>query len=95
MVSMDASLPILPSELRDAIDAQGGSPLYLHDDRTNKVYVLMEEVSSESLNDDEIRRLIAEADEDIARGDVAPLDMDQIKREGRRLLAERQLRRKS
>ena len=92
---MDASLPPLPPELRDALNAQGGSPLYIRDEETQKVYSLMEEPADFVMDDDYIREMIREADEDIAAGRVEPWEVDSIKREGRRLLAERQARKTS
>ncbi|MBL9165955.1 MAG: hypothetical protein JNL18_24755 [Planctomycetaceae bacterium] len=89
---MDASITQLPVQLRDALDAQGGAPLYLRDDQTQKEYVLFERHIVAPVDDDYLRRLLAEADEDIARGDVAPFDAEEIMREGRRLFAERQAR---
>ena len=89
---MDASIPQLPAQLRDALDAQGGARLFLRDDETQRVYVLIEEGAA-AVDDEYLRRLLAEADEDIARGDVAPLDMEEVRREGRRILAERQAQR--
>jgi hypothetical protein len=89
---MDASMTQLPVQLRDALNAQGGAPLYLRDDQTQKVYVLMEQHLVAPVDDDYLRQLLAEADEDIARGDVAPFDVEEILREGRRQLAERQAR---
>lgn len=89
---MDA-LPIsMPAELRNALHAQGGAPLHFLDDETQKVYVLVEEPVSDPIDDDYIRHLLKEALEDEARGDVGPLDIEEIKREGRRILALRQAR---
>lgn len=82
----------LPVQLRDALDAQGGAPLYLRDDQTQKEYVLMERHLVEPVDDEYLRRLIREADEDVAQGRVDVWDAEEIKREGRRILAERQAR---
>ena len=92
---MDASHISLPPELRTALDAQGGAPLFIRDDQTQKLYVLTEETPAGLVDDEYLRGLLAEADEDVARGDVGPLDMEEIKREGRRMLAERQARRRT
>lgn len=92
---MDASLPPLPPELRDALDAQGGSPLYIRDEQTQKVYSLVEEPANFVIDNEYLREKLREADEDIAAGRVEPWEIDSIKQEGRRLLAERQARKRS
>lgn len=90
---MDASITQLPVQLRDALDAQGGAPLYIRDDQTQKEYVLVERHIVAPVDDDYIRQLLREADDDVAQGRVEPWDPESIKREGRRLLAEREARR--
>lgn len=85
----------LPAELRPILLAQGAEPLRLFDDETHKVYVLVEQPPGAVLSDDDVRRLLAEADEDIACGDVAPFNMEEIKAEARRLFEERRARREA
>ena len=87
---METSYTPLPAELRSILNSQGGEPLHLVDNETQKVYVLIEQSASMGLDDDAIRRLLAEADEDIANGRVAPLDMETIKAEARRIFEKRQ-----
>jgi hypothetical protein len=83
----------LPPELRTALDAQGGLPLHIHDHETQKIYLLMEQGTLPSFDEQELQRLLQPALDDEARGDVALLDMDAIKNEGRRILARRQAQR--
>jgi hypothetical protein len=90
---MDASHISLPPELRTALDAQGGQPLQVWDDESQKLYLIIEEASLRPIDDDFLREALREADEDIAQGRVGPWDVEEIKREGRRILAERQARR--
>lgn len=80
----------LPPELRIALDAQGGQPLQIWDGENQKLYLLIEEADLRPIDDDDIRLLLQEALDDEARGDYGPLDMEEIKREGRRILAQRQ-----
>ncbi len=87
---MDASHISLPPELRTALQAQDGQPLQIWDDENQKVYLLIEETDFCPIDDDFIRRGLQEALDDEARGDYGPLDMEEIKREGRRILALRQ-----
>jgi hypothetical protein len=79
----------LPAELRPLLSTLGDEPLYLRDGETQRVFVLVEQAPAPPLDDDHLRRLLAEADEDIARGDVALLDMEEIKAEGRRIYEQR------
>ncbi len=90
---MEASHISLPPELRSALDAQGGAPLHIHDRETQKVYLLMEEGTLPSFDEQELQRLLQPALEDEARGDVALLDMDAIKREGQTVVVRRQAQR--
>jgi hypothetical protein len=65
------------------------------DDQTQKVYVVIEENFNLPVDDAYLRRLLEEADEDIRNGDVADWDVEEIKAEGRKLLAERQAKRQA
>jgi hypothetical protein len=86
---METSYTPLPHELRSILTSCGDEPLHLIDNVTNKVYVLVEDPSPPPMHDDYIRKLLAEADEDIARGDVDLLDMEEIKAEARRIYEQR------
>ncbi len=86
---MENAYTPLPAELRPILLSQGAEPLRLFDDETHKVYVLVEQPPAPTMDDDDIRRLLAEADEDIARGDVAEWDLDEIKTEARRIFEAR------
>jgi hypothetical protein len=78
---MDASLP---PQLREALDAQGGTPLYLRDEQTQKLYMLIEE-EAPAVSDEYLLEMLCPAIEEEARGEVGPLDMDEIKRDARRI----------
>ena len=86
---METTYTPLPAELRPILMSRGDEPLHLIDDQTQKVYVLVEHTPAPPMDDDYIRKLLAEADEDIARGDIAELDLNEIKVEARRLFAKR------
>lgn len=47
----------------------------------------------EPVDDEYLRRLIREADKDVSQGRVELWDAEELKRKGRRILAERQARR--
>lgn len=81
----------MPAELQQAIDPSG-APVRLWDDRSQKYYLLIEE-TNDLLDDDYIRRGLREAMEDVEQGRVGDWDVEEIKREGRRVLAEREARR--
>ena len=88
------ALPIsLPIELRNARDAQNGKPLHLLDNESQKVYVVIEQPTLNPIDDAYIRRALREALEDEARGDVGPWDVEEIQREGRRILSQRRAQR--
>jgi hypothetical protein len=86
---METTYTPLPAELRPILMSRGDEPLQLFDEQTQKVYVLVEQPPAPPMDDDHIRKLLAEADEDIARGDVALLDIEEIKAEARRLYEQR------
>jgi hypothetical protein len=86
---MEQSFTPLPAELRPILLAQGDEPLRLFDDETHKVYVLVEQPPATAIDEDHVRKLLVEAYEDVANGNVAPLNMDDIKAEARRIFEER------
>lgn len=86
---MDTPYTPLPPELRPLLAARGDEPVYLRDGETQRVFVLVEHAAAHSVDDERIRQLLAEADEDIARGDVSEWNVDQIKADARRAFAER------
>jgi len=90
---MDTVTLQLSPELRHALQLNGGGPLQIQDAETEKVYLLVEQGIVSDIDDEEMRDLIQEALDDEARGDVAPFDMEEIKRKGREILARRQARR--
>lgn len=86
---METTYTPLPAELRPLLSTLGDEPLYLRDGETQRVFVLVEHAPAPPMDDDTIRKLLAEADEDIARGDVDLLDIEEIKAEGRRMYEQR------
>jgi hypothetical protein len=61
------------------------------EDPTTRVhYHLIQYEPAAAVDDDYIREMLAEAQADIDRGDVAKWDAEEIKREGRKLLAKKQ-----
>lgn len=86
---METTYTPLPAELRPLLPTHDGEPLRLLDGQTQKVYLLVEKHDVDIHDDDYIRALLREAEEDIANGDVAPLDMGEIKAEARRIFEQR------
>jgi hypothetical protein len=86
---METTYTPLPAELRPLLSALGDEPLYLRDGETQRVFMLVEHAPPSTLDDDHLRKLLAEADEDIARGDVSEWNADEIKAEARRIFADR------
>jgi hypothetical protein len=72
------------------LQRSAGEPLHIAVKESNKVYLVVEQGVIPSLDEDYIRRGLAQADESIARGDVKEWDVEEIKAAGRELLAERQ-----
>ena len=79
----------LPPELRTALLSQAGEPLQIWDEQSQKTYLLVEQVRQPPMDEDYLRELLRPALEDEAQGNVGLLDIDAIKQEGRRILAQR------
>ena len=78
--------PKLTPELRAALSQHPVGPIQFEDETAAEpVYLvrLADIPSLQSLVDDRIRQKLAEADAAIAAGDVAELDVEDIKRRGR------------
>lgn len=73
-----------------ALRSKPGEPIHVLVKETNKVYLVVEEGSIPTLDDDYIRRGLAKAAESIADGDIHDWDPDEIKLAGREFLAQRQ-----
>jgi hypothetical protein len=68
---------------------QCGLPLHVQVRETNKVYLVIEEGTIPTLDDDYIRQGLEHAAAQIERGEFADWDMEEIKAAGRALLEER------
>ena len=86
---MDAQPLPLPPELVHALAVNGGQPLRFEHPESLKVYQLVEEHVEMHLDDEYVNRMLAEGIAAADAGQVVPWDPERIKREGRRLLAER------
>jgi len=84
-----STLPALTSEMRQALDANGGLPIQVTDPQTQKVYLLVEQEPSDKAYEDYVRRELDRGLEDIEAGRIVAWDPDRIKREGRERLAAR------
>jgi hypothetical protein len=80
-------LPLTPEQIA-AIQAEGGFAR-CQDPTTHVHYHLIQFEPSTTIDDDYIREKLAEAQADVDRGDVAEWDPEEIKREGRELLAKK------
>ncbi len=72
------------------LQRSAGEPLHIAVRENNKVYLVVEQGVIPSLDEDYIRRGLAQAADSIARGDVKDWNVEEIKAAGRELLAERQ-----
>ncbi len=78
--------PKMTPEIRTALRQQPAGPTQLEDDASSEpVFVvrLSDITDLRSKLDDRIRQKLAEADADIADGNIAPWDPEDIKRRGR------------
>ncbi len=80
--------PLTPEQLA-AVNAGGGFAR-CEDPDTHAVYHLIQEGESRRLSDDYFREKLAEADADVAKNGLQPLDMGAIKAEFERRLLARQ-----
>jgi hypothetical protein len=79
----------LPPEFSQAIASNGGQPLVFEDLETSRIYKLVEVPVKVTLDEAYVNERLDEAIVAIEAGQVVPWDPERIKREGRRLLAER------
>jgi hypothetical protein len=85
-------LPLTPEQIA-AVQAGGGFAC-CEDPATHTVYHLIQQDEPPTLDDDYFREKLAEADADIAKNGLQPLNMEAIKAEfERRLLARQNLQR--
>ena len=83
-------LPLTPEQIA-AVQAGGGFAC-CEDPATHTVYHLIQQDEPPTLDDDYFRVKIAEADEDIAKHGLQPLDMSAIWRQVQNRLAEREVK---
>ena len=86
-MEMPYPVPLTPEQLA-AINAGGGFAR-CEDPTTHVHYHLIQYEPAATIDDDYIREKLAEAQADVDRGDVGEWDPEEIKREGRELLAKR------
>ena len=78
--------PKMTPEIRSALRQRPAGPVQLDDESSSEpVFVvrLSDITDLQSKLDDRIRQKLAEADADIAAGDVAPWDAEDVKQRGR------------
>jgi hypothetical protein len=85
-----AAYPPMPADLSLLVRSNSGEPLRFVDKETHKIYVVVEQPESVDFDDSTWRNLIQPALDEESRGDVGPLDFEDIKRRGREILARRQ-----
>jgi hypothetical protein len=83
-MDIDCQTPLTPEQL-SAVAANGGWAR-VKDPNTQRVFVITEEIPP-TVDDDYIREKLAEAEAQSLRGEVAELDMDEIRAELRSRLA--------
>lgn len=78
--------PKITPEIRNALRQHPAGPVQLDDESSNEpVFVvrLSDITDLQSKLDERVRQELAEADADIADGNVAPWDAEEVKRRGR------------
>ncbi len=81
--------PKITPEIRTALNQHPVGPIQLDDESSNEpifVVRLGDIADLQATVDDRIRQKLAEADADIAAGDIAPWDAEDVKRRGRERL---------
>jgi len=87
---MDISdLELTPAQ-RQALLAQPDAPVYISDQQTRKIYMLVEKGRFPELEEEYIRDRLEEGFAAIERGDVEEWDSASIKAEGRQILKRQQ-----
>ena len=76
--------PRLTDEMRHALAAHPGSPIYVCDDQSQQIYVLVPREQYAQLQEDCIRRELQVAFDQADRGEWEELDMDAIIAEANR-----------
>jgi hypothetical protein len=86
LIEMDSFLqtPLTPDQLA-AVEAGGGYARF-EDPRTHEIYHLIRQGTASAIDDDYIRRKLAEAQSDVDQGKVAAWNVDEFKSELRRTI---------
>ena len=74
--------PQLSPELRQALAASPDHPVRIEDEQTQRVYFVVSQEQVRHLLEAELRRELQVGYDDIARGDLVPFDVEDIKRRG-------------
>jgi hypothetical protein len=80
----------LSDDLRQALSVRPSGPIPIEDDQTKRKYVLLTKDDYFRLHDDYIRRELQVAFDQVDRGEVSDLDMNELLAEAHRRYAERQ-----
>ena len=83
--------PKLTDEMRAALDRRPGRPIEVEDDRTRKVYVLVDRDGLSGLIDDALRRALQVGLDQSDRGESEPWDAGAFLDEAHRRHAQRSL----
>lgn len=81
--------PKLSDEMRRAIAARDGGPIAVVDELTSEQYALMSKDEYCRLNDEYIRRELQVSIDQVARGEISELNMDELLAEAHRRHAAR------
>jgi hypothetical protein len=87
---MDAIRLPLTLEMREALAANGGTPLRLEDPETHELYLLVEAPVEITLDDEYIRQSLQLAVDQFERGEFGPWDVEATLAEAHRRHAEKQ-----
>lgn len=76
--------PKLTEDMREALSRQTGGPIEVEDDRTQKVYVLVEREAFGKLVDDTLRQSLQIGLDQSDRGESEPWDVEHFLQEAHR-----------
>jgi hypothetical protein len=82
---MDTTNLQLSPEQRQALQAHPGEPLHIQDEKTRKVYVLVEQGAIPELEEEYIRQGLEMARDQIARGEVSETSIVEVIDKAQRL----------
>jgi hypothetical protein len=76
--------PKLTEDMREALSRRSGGPIEVEDERTEKVYVLVEREAFGKLVDDTLRQALQVGLEQSDRGESEPWDVEDFLKEAHR-----------